>query len=141
MVAEFDVKIPGWASSAGKRALIPAGVFTGSEKRIFEHANRVHPIYFEYPYEKSDDVTIELPAGWQVGSLPPAREQDKGLVAYTLKVENDKDALHLTRKLKVDVLLLEQQYYPALRIFFQSVRTGDEEQIVLQPGAAATASN
>jgi len=140
LVAEFDVKIPGWASNAGKRALIPAGVFTGSEKRIFEHANRVHPIYFEYPYEKSDDVTIELPAGWQVGSVPPAQEQDKGLVAYTLKIENGKDALHLTRKLKVDVLLLEQKYYPALRIFFQSVRTGDEEQIVLQPGAA-TASN
>ena len=140
MVAEFDVKIPGWASSAGKRALIPAGVFTGSEKRIFEHANRVHPIYFEYPYEKADDVTIELPAGWQVGSVPPAQEQDKGLVAYTLKIENGKDALHLTRKLKVDVLLLEQKYYPALRVFFQSVRTGDEEQIVLQPGAA-TASN
>jgi hypothetical protein len=140
MVAEFDVKIPGWASSAGKRALIPAGVFTASEKRIFEHANRVHPIYFEYPYEKADDVTIELPAGWQVGSVPQAQQQDKGLIAYTLKVENGKDALHLTRKLKVDVLLLEQKYYPALRTFFQAVRTADEEQIVLQPGAA-TASN
>jgi hypothetical protein len=140
MVAEFDVKIPGWASSAGKRALIPAGVFTAPEKRIFEHANRIHPIYFEYPYEKSDDVTIELPAGWQVGSVPPAQQQDKGLVAYTLKVENGKDALHLTRKLRVDVLLLEQKYYTALRTFFQAVRTADEEQIVLQPGAA-TASN
>jgi hypothetical protein len=140
MVAEFDVKIPGWASSAGKRALIPAAVFTASEKRIFEHSNRVHPIYFEYPYEKVDDVTIDLPVGWQVGSIPAALQDDKGLVAYTLKVENGKDALHLTRRLKVDVLMLDQKYYPALRIFFQAVRTADEEQIVLQPGAA-TASN
>ena len=140
MVAEFDLKIPGWASSAGKRALIPAAVFTASEKSIFEHSNRVHPIYFEYPYEKLDDVTIELPAGWQVGSVPTARQDDKGPVAYTLKVENGKDALHLTRRLKVDVLMLDQKYYPALRSFFQAVRTADEEQIVLQPGAA-TASN
>jgi hypothetical protein len=140
MVAEFDVKIAGWASSAGRRALIPAGVFTASEKRIFEHTNRVHPIYFEYPFEKVDDVTIELPAGWQVSSVPAAEEQDKGLLAYRLKVENGKSSLHLTRKLKVDVLLLEQKYYMALRTFFQAVRSADEQQIVLQPGAA-TASN
>ena len=140
LVAEFDFKIPGWASSAGKRALIPTGVFSAVEKGIFEHSNRVHPIYFEYPYEKVDDVTIELPAAWQVGSVPPAKVQDKGSLAYSLTVENGKDTLHVTRKLKVDFLILDQKYYPALRNFFQAVRTADEEQIVLQPGAA-TASN
>jgi hypothetical protein len=140
LIGEFDVRIPGWASNAGKRFLIPAGVFTASEKLIFEHANRVHPIYFEYPYEKVDDITIELPPGWQVGSVPPAEDQDKGLVGYSLKVENGKNVLQLTRKLKVDFLILEQKYYPALRLFFQAVRTADEQQIVLQPGTA-TASN
>jgi hypothetical protein len=48
--------------------------------------------------------------------------------------------VHLTRKLTIDFLLLEQKYYSSLRNFFESVRTGDEEQIVLQPGSA-TASN
>jgi len=140
LVAEFEVKIPGWASNAGKRVLIPAGVFTAVEKRIFEHANRVHPIYFEYPYEKVDDVTIELPPGWQVGSVPPGQDQDKGLVGYALKAESSKETLHLTRKLKVDFMILEQKYYSALRTFFQAVRSADEEQIVLQPGFA-TATN
>ena len=136
LVAEFDVKIPGWASNAGKRVLVPAGVFTGVEKHIFEHANRVHPIYFEYPYEKLDDVTIELPPGWQVGSVPAGQDKDLHLVAYTLKVEGAKNALHLTRVLKVDFLILDPKYYSALRGFFELVRTGDEEQIVLQPGSA-----
>jgi hypothetical protein len=140
LVAEFDVKIADWASNAGKRVLIPAGIFTAVEKRIFEHANRVHPVYFEYPYEKVDDVTIELPPGWQVGSVPPAQDQDKGLVGYALKVESGKDALHLTRKLKMDFMILDAKYYPALRSFFQAVRTADEDQIVLQPGST-TAGN
>jgi len=140
LVAEFDVKIPGWASNAGKRALIPAGVFTAVEKHIFEHADRVHPIYFDYPYEKVDEVTIELPSGWQVDSVPPALDQDKGVVGYALKVEGGKDTLHLTRKLRVDFTIMDPKYYPALRSFFQSVRSTDEEQIVLQPGTA-TASN
>ena len=53
--------------------LIPVGVFTAPEKHIFEHANRVHPIYFEFPYEKVDDVTIDLPRGWQVNSVAASR--------------------------------------------------------------------
>jgi hypothetical protein len=140
LVAEFHLKVPGWASAAGKRALMPVGLFTANEKRLFEHANRTQPIYFEYPFEKLDDVSIELPAGWQVASLPPAKNQDGHIVSYTLKAENDHETLHLTRKLNVDFLFLETKYYGALRTFFQVVRSGDEEQIVLQPGAA-TASN
>src|SRR5580692_813061 len=37
LVAEYQVKIPDWASNAGKRAVIPAGMFTAVEKHIFEH--------------------------------------------------------------------------------------------------------
>ena len=89
-------------------------------------------------FEKVDDITIELPAGWQTTSLPTAQNQNGKVVVYTLKVESDKNKLHLTRKLAIDLLLAEAKYYPAVRNFFQTVRTGDEEQIVLQPGATVS---
>jgi hypothetical protein len=134
LVAEFNMKIPGWASNAGKRAVIPAAIFTSAEKGIFEHTERVHPVYFEYPYQKADDVTIELPPGWQVSSVPPPQNRDAKAAVYNLKVEQSPGSLRLTRKLTIDMLLLEPKYYPTLRTFFQIVRTGDGEQIVLQPG-------
>jgi hypothetical protein len=134
LVAEFDVKIPGWASNAGKRVLIPAAIFTAGEKGVFEHANRVQPIYFEYPHAKADDVSIELPPGWQVSSIPPEQVRDGHVIAYSLKVESNSGTLRLKRELSVDVLLLEQKYYAALRSFFQSVRTSDGVQIVVLPG-------
>jgi hypothetical protein len=137
LVAEYRVKIPDWASNAGKREVIPAGIFTAVEKRLFEHTNRVQPIYVEYPYEKEDDVTIELPEGWQVSSVPPAQNQPGRVLAYSLQVGKDGDTLHLTRKISWNFLLLDPKYYPALRNFFQSVRTADDEQIVLQPAAAS----
>jgi len=134
LVAEFNLKIPGWASGTGRRVMIPAAIFTQGEKGVFEHAHRVHPVYFEYPHVKADDVTVELPAGWQVSSVPAARNEDRHVVAYTLKVEQSLGTLRLTRKLTVDFLMLEPKYYTALRNFYQVVRTGDGEQIVLQPG-------
>src|SRR5882762_5608178 len=134
LVAEFHLKIPGWASSAGRRVMIPAAIFTVAEKGVFEHANRVQPIYFAYPYEKTDDMSIELPAGWQVSSVPAAQDRNGKVVAYSLKVEQSPGTLRLTRKLTIDFLLIDQKYYGALRNFFQEVRNGDGVQVVLQPG-------
>jgi cyclic lactone autoinducer peptide len=140
LVAEFSLKIPGWVSGAGRRALLPVGIFSGTEKHLFDHADRVHPIYFQFPSEKVDDVNIELPPGWQVLSLPQPQNTDVHVVAFEQKAEKAPDSLHLARKVKIDILLLEPKYYPALQSFFQGVRTSDEQQIVLQPGAT-TASN
>ena len=137
LVAVLNLKIPGWASSAGKRALLPVGFFSAYEKRIFEHAERVHPIYFEYPYEKVDDVTVDLPQGWQVNSVPPPQMDDGHVITYDLKIQSGNGTLHILRRLNVGILLLDTKYYPALRNFFQGVRTGDEQQILLQPGAAS----
>jgi hypothetical protein len=134
LIEEFNLKIPGWASNAGRRVVIPAAIFTAAEKGIFEHANRVHPIYFDYPYEKADDVTVELPPGWQVSSVPAPQDLDAKAALYSLKVEQSPGTLRLTRKLTIDMLLLDPKYYSSLRNFFQVVRTGDGEQIVLQPG-------
>ena len=133
LVAEYSVKIPGWVSGAGRRALFPVGLFSAAEKGVFDHANRVHPIYFQFPSEKLDDITINLPLGWQVSTLPKPHNDDAKVVVYTLAAENDKGILHLKRKLSINILLVDTKYYPALRNFFQVVRTGDEEQVVLQP--------
>jgi len=133
LVAEYTLKVPGWVAGAGKRALCSVGLFSGPEKHMFEHSIRVHPLYFHYLFEKTDDVHIELPLGWQVGSLPQAQDNDAKVIAYSLKVENNKGSLHLERHLKCNLTFLEQKYYGALRNFYQSVRSGDDQQIVLQP--------
>jgi hypothetical protein len=138
LMAEFEVTIPDWVSSAGKRTLLPAGLFTASEKHLFEHDSRVHPIYLEYPYEKEDDITIHLPEGLQVDSLPPPQARDGDVVAYSLKIDKDGSTLSIQRKLTWDFLLLDAKYYSALREFFQSVRAKDDQQIILLPAASAS---
>ncbi|HWS16525.1 MAG TPA: hypothetical protein VN223_00845, partial [Candidatus Elarobacter sp.] len=140
LVAEFSVKIPGWVAGAGRRTFLPVGIFSATEKHIFEHANRVHPIYFQFPFEKVDDITISLPPSWEVQSLPASQNQGGHPVGYILQTEKGAGSIHVNRKVVVDLFLLDPKYYPTLRNFFQVVRTGDEEQIVLQPGAAS-ASN
>jgi hypothetical protein len=135
LVAVFDFKTEGWASPAGHQALIPVGLFGAPEKHLFEHASRVHPIYFEYPSEVQDDITINMPLNWLVKALPPEQNQNSKVIVYTLKVEDQKGTEHITRLLKLDLVGLDVKYYGALRNFYQGVKSGDEQQIVVQPGA------
>jgi hypothetical protein len=140
LVAEFKFKVPGWVAGAGRKAMLPVGLFSADEKNVFAHAERVHPIYFDYPIEKDDDITIALPAGWQVSSVPKESVLDARIVIYGLKAEDNKTSVHITRKLNSEILLLDQKYYSALREFYERVRTADEEQVLLQP-AGTRASN
>jgi hypothetical protein len=131
--AEYTIKIAAWVTSAGRRRLFPAGLFGVDEKHLFEHAERVHSIYFSFPNVKTDDVTVALPAGWQIESLPSPAYQDHGLVVFKTSAVNDHGLLHISRTLRMNILLLQTSYYPALRDFFQHVRSGDEQEIVLRP--------
>ena len=139
LVAEFHIRIPGWVSGAGRRAMLAVELFGAPEKQIFARQERTHPICFHYPFQKKDDVTIDLPAGWTVSSVPSAVDKDAKGAEYTLKVDGKKTEVHITRTVRSDLFLLPKETYPALRTFYQVVRSGDDQQIVLQPGSVAAA--
>lgn len=131
LVAEYHIKVPGWTSAAGHRTLLPVGLFSAGEKHVFEHAARVHPVYYHYAYQDHDDITIELPPGWQISSLPKSTNIDGKLCAYKSDAQNASGALHLNREFTVNILMLDARYYAALRNFYQQVSARDEEQVVL----------
>ncbi len=138
LMAEFDLRVPGWASAAGKRTFLPVALFGATEKHLFEHAERTWPVYFDYPFKKIDDLTIQLPSDLQVGSLPKGIDQDVQAAEYILKVESKEGALHVQRILRSDLVAVGQDKYAALRGYFAFVRSNDDQQIVLQPGQPST---
>ena len=140
LVAEFSVKVPGWASGAGHRFLLPVGLFTAHEKHIFDHGDRVNPIYVEYPYSEVDDINIQIPAGWNISSLPQGRDDPGKSVSYTLKAEDKNGNLHVSRTLSVNFLLAGVEYYSALRDYFQLIKASDDQQVVLVPGTTSAAN-
>jgi hypothetical protein len=141
LVAEFELRVPGWAAAAGNRSLMPVGLFGGSEKHMFEHSARVHPLYFTFPYQHTDEVAIELPPGWQVSSEPKARTADIKVATYNSSVQTTEGALSIKRELTLNTIIVQQKFYSQVRDFYQAVRAGDEDQIVITPGAPPRATN
>lgn len=70
---KFDVKLPQFAVLTGRRILMPAAVFRTNKKYSFEHVQRVHPVYFPYPWQEINETTVSLPPGYEVASCCQAR--------------------------------------------------------------------
>ena len=139
LVAEFSLKVPGWSSAAGKRALLATGLFGASEKHMFEHANRVWPVYFRYPFEIEDEIVVTLPDGWKVENQPKDMDRDAKAVEFKLEVKNEGNTVRIKRMLRSDVVMVGKEDYSILRNFYQLVKTEDEQQVVLLPGGTSAA--
>jgi hypothetical protein len=135
LVAEFELRVPGWAAAAGNRSLMPVGLFGGSEKHLFEHSARVHPLYFTFPYTHTDEADIELPPGWQASAVPKPRTADIKVATYSSGAQVTGSKLNVKRELTLNTILVQQKFYGQVRDFYQAVRAGDEDQIVITPSA------
>ena len=132
LVADYKVNLPGYANQTGRRVLLPSTLFAAAYKNPFTGTKRVHPICMEYLYDHNDDVTISLPAKFQVESLPKGVDDHNGVVDLKVSYANENGTLHQTRDFKLKGLFIEQKYYAALRAYFQAVQAGANEQAVLK---------
>lgn len=132
LVASFDIQVPNFGASTGRRLLLPVGIFQANGKNPFQHSNRVHPVYFSYPWQEVDDIRIELPKNYEVETLPAAKKSEQAFGRYEVSSAKEAGGLHIQRKLIMDGVIFQTGYYPYLRAFYSEVGAGDELQLVLR---------
>jgi hypothetical protein len=137
---QFEVDVPGFATLTGSRLLLQPALFQSVRKYPFQESKRVHPIYFRYPFQVKDDLTVNLPVGYEVESLPERREKTFPFGRYEITREAQGRAVRLVRQLVMDRHFIQVQDYSALRVFYDIVRAGDEEQVVLKAVEEARAN-
>ena len=104
----------------------------GTEQHPFRHAQRKFPVYFPYPRREFNDIGVSLPAGMTVDTTPvPLRNGDENFDYSLVCVVENGTKLHTQRDLVVKKSIFPVAQYTAIKSFFDRVRTGDEEQVVL----------
>jgi hypothetical protein len=69
--------------------------------------------------------------------LPEPKILDVKVFSYRSAAENVGGAVHVSRQLRNNILMVNPKYYEGLRNFYEQVRTGDEQQVVLSISAAS----
>jgi len=132
--ATFKVDVPSFASSAGKRLLVPTQLFQGERTQPFAHGERKQPIYFSYPYYAMDDVKITFPSQFHLENLPQTAPVNTNFALYKVDRSVDGNTLSVTRSFAMGGISFDKDQFPAVKKFFDGVTAGDSESLVLTSG-------
>jgi uncharacterized protein DUF3857 len=129
--ATFKVEIPSYASSVGKRMLVPTNLFESRNRQPFAHGDRKQPVYFNFPYYLMDETTITFPAMFQMENLPEVQPVRTDYSIYTLAHTAKGNSVKISRSYAMGGIAFHQNEYEGLRKFFGAVNAGDTQSLVL----------
>jgi hypothetical protein len=133
--AEFDVRMKPVGTNSGHLVLMSEDFFA-TPLPEFDHPLRTYPIYFDYPWEYHDDVTLALPLLLQPGDLPAPVNHATPFGNYELSCANQSGALHFQRTVTLAGIYYDVQYYGPLREYLDEVQNADQQQVMLHVAGA-----
>jgi hypothetical protein len=139
--AQFAIVIPGYASVAGKRLLVPASPFHAGQEDAFKEQERRFPVYFPYAFEEDDRISILVPEGLFLESVPQAQTATLAYAGYQSVSRFEGGRLRTQRVLKVNGVFFRPEQYADVKGFFDKVQSADEQQTVFQGGSVRAQKN
>jgi hypothetical protein len=136
LTAAFSVRIANWGSVSGSRILFPEGIFSGAERDLFPSEKRTHDLYFPFPSETRDEISITLPDRFRVDGLPPKQTRDLSFLSFATSVSSQENTIQISRRVTLGKISLPVSLYAAVRALYQALRSADESQAVLQTADA-----
>jgi Domain of Unknown Function with PDB structure (DUF3857)/Transglutaminase-like superfamily len=124
-------------TATGKRIFLPVSIFSAGSSDPFASSHREEPIDLHYPYMENDKVTLHLPAGFQVESVPAdARIDLPQNAVYVSHAKADGQIVTYSRSYIMANVLYNASEYDKLKGFLDDVSNKDRAQAVLHVAAA-----
>jgi hypothetical protein len=140
LIATFSIKCP-IMINAGKRALIPLHPFQFSGRPRFSAAQRINAVYFYYPSREIDEIHLTLPANVQVENLPANDLQKLEYALYkTEQKPEGANGIQVIRDLVMAGMAFPVTMYPEVKGFYDKVKAGDDQEVVLKAATHAAAN-
>jgi hypothetical protein len=131
LTASFTVEVPSYASSVGKRMLVPTDLFQTRSRQPFIHGERKQPVYFNFPFYLMDETQITLPSGFHMESLPEVQPLRTAYSLYKVQHNTAGNVVTTSRDFAMAEIVFKQSDYADLRTFFSGVNNGDSQPLVL----------
>ncbi len=135
---EATLRIPGYATAAGHRILVPLTFFQAAQPTSFQSEKRINSIYFHFPQIEKDSIVMHVPSGFKIETLPAAQKATPGGgFEYSVSSTQTADTISIDRQMTISGIMFPVGSYTGIRTFFNTVKTDDDGQIVLQPAQVA----
>jgi transglutaminase-like putative cysteine protease len=143
---EYHVKVQSYATRTGKRLFLIPAFFEFNLPARYTESGRTYDIRWRYPWSEVDDVSIELPPGFELDHADaPGSVSFEPVGAYSVKVLKMADNRILYhRELIVGKngnIGIPQNAYLQLKKVFDTIHDADTHMLTLKMQTSAQAAN
>lgn len=127
----FILKGNNYTNISSDRLFIPLNVVNANSHVPQRYRSRKTPFYISRGYVDEDEITIKLPEGYVVESLPKAISLVTEFGEYQMKVELKGDELNVTKHILIKEGTYSKDKYSAYRTFRKSIADAETKAISL----------
>jgi hypothetical protein len=116
----------------GKIYIAPL-LFLTERENPFKQEKREYPVDFGYPKQNRYNVSIDIPQGYTIESMPKAMNLVTGENMGTFKyaIGNTGNKIQITITEDINTAIISSEYYDVIKEFFQKIIDQSNEKIVL----------
>jgi hypothetical protein len=139
VVVRHKINVPGYATRTARRILLQPAFFERNLPRRFTESTRKWDVYFHYGWSEEDEVTIDLPQGWELDQPTLPQDSSFGKIgSYRVEVQKTTDGRKLIYRRHFEfgrdqTLLLRADAYGQLKKVFDFIQEQDNYTIALKP--------
>ncbi|HEU4391399.1 MAG TPA: DUF3857 domain-containing protein [Blastocatellia bacterium] len=121
-----DFTVPEFAPRTDKRLLLKPALLNHLDESLMPAPKRSNKVYFPYPWTESDEITIEIPDGYEVERIPAPISIDAGAATYRASFRLEGPRVIYERRLVVNSIVVDVGKYRDLKEFFDNVHRADQ---------------
>lgn len=133
VVEDFDFEHNALSDVIGDKIYINPLLFYAHTSNPFKAEKREFPVDFTYPYQDKYMVTIKIPEGYTIESVPAplalGMQHDIGMFKYNILANGSQ--IQLVANFDINYPNVSAEYYGVLKDFYQKMVEKQTEKIVL----------
>ena len=113
---------------------IAPSLFLGIKENPFKQELREYPVDFGFPVQSKYNITIEIPEGYAVETLPIGLNIAgvDGIGTFKYVIANTGNKVQIIMTSEISKAIVSADYYQALKEFFQKILDKQNEKIILK---------
>ncbi|REJ77941.1 MAG: DUF3857 domain-containing protein [Acidobacteria bacterium] len=142
-VYKYKIRVPNYAQKTGSRIFLQPGVFEYGSSPRFASTARNYPLYFQFPWSETDEISIKLPEGFVIdaGEKPSPLADRSGVGSLKIDIGIDQNSNEIKYKREFffggggNILFPVESYAP-VKMMFDAFHKADTHTLTLKKEVA-----
>ncbi len=136
IVENYDFTASNSVEIIGDKMYLSPLIFLATTENPFKQEEREYPIDFVYPNQDKYNISLTIPDGYVIETLPQAKAvaMPDNLASLKYMISSSGNKIQLVYTMDINQAIIGSEYYGELKAFFKEAVDKETEKIVLKKG-------